>query len=223
MLGVLMAMSDIALPHPPLGSPTIRSIETYTTSRMVSATGENARNPRWANFVWSHIHEQALPVSMCSKDPTLDCVPSDLPKPDLLHTMQLGMLKHLLWWLSDFLKQYKRLEVFNNIWISVPAYLDMSPPLRGSFQLEGQGDQNHVTLPYRRLAQRSVSPNGLTAYCFQPGNRMQSCSCGVLFLFTIRIPQRGNVEPYAQCSAELSPVQGCLSPIPGWQKGHAGG
>jgi len=40
--------------------------------------------------------------------------------------MQLGMLKHLLGWLSVFLKQHKRFEVFNNIWLSVPAYLDMA-------------------------------------------------------------------------------------------------
>jgi hypothetical protein len=57
-------------------------------------------------------------------------VTSDLPKPDLLHTMQLGMLKHLLGWLSVFLKQHKRFEAFNNIWLSVPAYLDMVQPRR---------------------------------------------------------------------------------------------
>jgi len=60
----------------------------------------------------------------------LDCVTSDLLKPDLLHTMQLGMLKHLLGWLLVFLKQHKRFEVFNNIWLSVPTYLDMVQPRR---------------------------------------------------------------------------------------------
>jgi len=58
----------------------------------------------------------------------LESIVSDLPKPDLLHTMQIGMLKHLLAWLQDFLKQHKRLELFNDIWLSVPAYLDMSKP-----------------------------------------------------------------------------------------------
>jgi hypothetical protein len=58
----------------------------------------------------------------------LDCVTSDLPKPDLLHTMQIGMLKHLLTWLHEFLKQHKRLDKFNDIWLSVPAYLDMTKP-----------------------------------------------------------------------------------------------
>jgi len=58
----------------------------------------------------------------------LDCIVSDLPKPDLLHTLQLGMLKHLLGWLHNFLKQHKYLEEFNNIWLSVPPYLDMAQP-----------------------------------------------------------------------------------------------
>lgn len=58
----------------------------------------------------------------------LESVTSDLPKPDLLHTMQIGMLKHLLGWLQEFLKQHKRLDQFNDIWLSVPAYLDMSKP-----------------------------------------------------------------------------------------------
>jgi len=44
-----------------------------------------------------------------------NCVTSDLPKSDLLHTMQLGMLKHVLGWLSVFLKQHKHFEAFNNI------------------------------------------------------------------------------------------------------------
>jgi len=55
---------------------------------------------------------------------------SDLPNPDLLHTMQLGMLKHLLGWLSMFLKQHNCFEAFDNIWLSVPAYLDMAQPRR---------------------------------------------------------------------------------------------
>jgi len=58
----------------------------------------------------------------------LDCITSELPKPDLLHTLQINMLKHLLTWLHEFLKQHKRLDKFNDIWLSVPAYLDMSKP-----------------------------------------------------------------------------------------------
>ena len=38
------------------------------------------------------------------------------------------MLKHLLGWLQEFLNQHKQLELFNDIQLSVPAYLDMSKP-----------------------------------------------------------------------------------------------
>jgi hypothetical protein len=48
----------------------------------------------------------------------LICNPVDLPKPDVLHTMQLGMLKHLLEWIHALLKQYNRLDRFNAIWLS---------------------------------------------------------------------------------------------------------
>jgi len=42
--------------------------------------------------------------------------------------MQLGILKHLLGWLQDFLRQHKYLKTFNNIWLSVSPYLDMAQP-----------------------------------------------------------------------------------------------
>ena len=45
----------------------------------------------------------------------LDYVMSNLPKPDLLHTMQIGMLKHLLTWLHELLKHHKCLKRFNDL------------------------------------------------------------------------------------------------------------
>jgi hypothetical protein len=56
------------------------------------------------------------------------CTVSDLPKPDLLHTMHIGMLKHLLEWLQAFLKDHGRFDRFNNLWLSVPSYLGMAAP-----------------------------------------------------------------------------------------------
>ncbi|KAF8539494.1 hypothetical protein BDD12DRAFT_882271 [Trichophaea hybrida] len=53
---------------------------------------------------------------------------SDLPKPDLLHTMQLGMLKHLLGWLQQLMKKFKQLTKYHEPWLSVPAYLTMTKP-----------------------------------------------------------------------------------------------
>jgi len=57
---------------------------------------------------------------------------SDLPKlilakPDLLHTMQIGMLDHLQKWIFHFMKMHKRLDKYNAIWLSVATYHDLTP------------------------------------------------------------------------------------------------
>jgi len=57
----------------------------------------------------------------------IPCIMSDLPKPDLLHTMQIGMLDHLQKWIFHFMKTHERLDKYNAIWLSVPAYHDLTP------------------------------------------------------------------------------------------------
>jgi hypothetical protein len=57
----------------------------------------------------------------------IPCIVSDLPKPDLLHTMQIGMLDHLQKWIFHFMKTHERLDKYNAIWLSVPAYHDLTP------------------------------------------------------------------------------------------------
>jgi len=57
----------------------------------------------------------------------IPCIVSDLPKPDLLHTMQIGMLDHLQKWIFHFMKTHKRLDKYNAIWLSVPVYHDLTP------------------------------------------------------------------------------------------------
>jgi hypothetical protein len=96
-------------------------VRDHDKYRVLSVTNTTAANARLASL---DVHQGSNVFW------DLDCMTSDLPKPDLLHTMQLGMLKHLLGWLSMFLKQHKRFEAFNNIWLSVPAYLDMAQPRR---------------------------------------------------------------------------------------------
>ena len=53
---------------------------------------------------------------------------SELPKPDLLHTILLGVLQHLLEWLHEFLKVIGRMPLFNRVWLSVPPYQQLSRP-----------------------------------------------------------------------------------------------
>jgi hypothetical protein len=55
---------------------------------------------------------------------------SDLPKPDLLRTIQIGMLDHLQKWIFHFMKTQEWLDMFNAIWLSVPAYHDLTPKIK---------------------------------------------------------------------------------------------
>jgi len=57
----------------------------------------------------------------------IPCIVSDLPKPNLLHTMQIGMLDHLQRWIFHFMKTHERLDKYNAIWLSVPPYHDHTP------------------------------------------------------------------------------------------------
>jgi len=57
----------------------------------------------------------------------IPCIVSDIPRPDLLHTMQIGMLDHLQKWIFHFMKMYKWLDKYNAIWISMSAYDDLTP------------------------------------------------------------------------------------------------
>jgi hypothetical protein len=52
---------------------------------------------------------------------------SDLPMRDLLHTMQVGMLHNLQKWIVYGMKTHERLEMYNAIWLSMPAYHDLTP------------------------------------------------------------------------------------------------
>jgi hypothetical protein len=56
----------------------------------------------------------------------IPCIVSDLAKPDLPHTMQIGMFDHLQKWNFHFMKTHGRLDKYNEIWLSVPAYHDLT-------------------------------------------------------------------------------------------------
>ena len=43
-------------------------------------------------------------------------------KPDILHNIYLGLFKHLMKWIEDFLKKHGRQELFDNVWKSLPPY-----------------------------------------------------------------------------------------------------
>jgi hypothetical protein len=45
-----------------------------------------------------------------------------LHMPDLLHNIYLGLFKHLMEWIGDFLKKHTREEMFDQVWKSLPTY-----------------------------------------------------------------------------------------------------
>jgi len=48
--------------------------------------------------------------------------PADLHKPDLLHNIYLGLIKHLMQWVEGFLKKHKGQQAFNDAWKEIPPY-----------------------------------------------------------------------------------------------------
>jgi len=42
--------------------------------------------------------------------------------PDILHSVYLGMLQHLMDWVTSFLEQHSRINIFNQLWAMMPPY-----------------------------------------------------------------------------------------------------
>ena len=57
----------------------------------------------------------------------IPCIRSDHPKPDLLHIIHISMLNHLQKLIFHFMKTHEGLYMYNAIWLSVPAYHDLTP------------------------------------------------------------------------------------------------
>src|SRR6185436_3619810 len=59
---------------------------------------------------------------------SLPCNPVDLPKPDILPTIQLGMLTYLMDWVMELLQLHKQVGIFNTIWIGISRYPGLVAP-----------------------------------------------------------------------------------------------
>jgi len=51
-----------------------------------------------------------------------DTVPHQLIRSDILYTMLLGNLQHLMDWITGFLEYHNRLPAFDDVWSSLPRY-----------------------------------------------------------------------------------------------------
>jgi len=53
----------------------------------------------------------------------MKCIsPTTIPVPDILHTVYLGRLKHVMDWLMSFLEQYSRIDKFYQLRAMMPPY-----------------------------------------------------------------------------------------------------
>jgi hypothetical protein len=53
----------------------------------------------------------------------MKCIsPTTIIIPDIFHTIYLGMLNHMMDWVTCFLKQHSRIDKFNQLWAMMPPY-----------------------------------------------------------------------------------------------------
>jgi len=53
----------------------------------------------------------------------MKCIsPITIIVPDILHTICLGMHKHLMDWVTTFLEQHSTIDKFNQLWVMMPPY-----------------------------------------------------------------------------------------------------
>jgi hypothetical protein len=57
----------------------------------------------------------------------ITCILSDHPNTNLHHTMQISILDNVQKCIFHFMKTHERLDKYNSIWLSVPAYHNLTP------------------------------------------------------------------------------------------------
>ena len=68
---------------------------------------------------------------------------SDLSKPDLLDSIPIGMLDHLQKWIFHYMKTHKQLDKYNAIWLSIPAYHDLTQESK-SYEKDSQSNEKEM-------------------------------------------------------------------------------
>ena len=53
---------------------------------------------------------------------------ANLHMPDLLHTIYLGLVKHMMDWIQGFLKKHSRQQAFDDAWKALPPYPGLCTP-----------------------------------------------------------------------------------------------
>jgi hypothetical protein len=64
--------------------------------------------------------------------------------------MQIGMLDHLQKWIFHFMRMQERVDKYNAIWLSVPAYHDLTPNIT-SYEEVSQWDGKEMNVLSRYM------------------------------------------------------------------------
>jgi len=137
---------------------------------------------------------------------------SDLPKPSLLHTMQIGMHDHLQKWIFHFMKMHERLDKYNAIWLSVPAYHDLTLTSKswGRFWMGWEGDEGNESVPVWSCNPDSMRRKPRSASRIQSHNWVHMGSVRILYVCSIYISRWCNIELHGGCLASFSYLQRCF-------------
>ncbi|KAF8536975.1 hypothetical protein BDD12DRAFT_704588, partial [Trichophaea hybrida] len=87
--------------------------------------------------------------------------PYELHQPDNLHVIYLGMFKHLMEWIEEFLHRYQRRTEFDLVWQTIPSYPGFShpsKPYRQITQFQGKDMRNIGRIIYPALAAALWNP-----------------------------------------------------------------
>jgi hypothetical protein len=68
------------------------------------------------------LHETSLALSNIQ-----GIVLEDIHKPDILHCLYLGLMKYVIAWVVDFVKEHKRYSDFDRLWLSYAPYPGFRP------------------------------------------------------------------------------------------------
>lgn len=100
-----------SLLHPPLVLPRLRDGSRYLRLLLQYETTDDAESLAALKSVDVKTMEGCF-WALGGKGVSLET----LARPDMLHTIYLGMLKHLMEWVIKFLTTHDRLTLFNKIW-----------------------------------------------------------------------------------------------------------
>jgi len=75
----------------------------------------------------------------------------DIPKPDLLHTIQISMLDNLQTWVFHFMNTDKGLDKYNAIWLSVLADHNLTARSKSDQEVFQRDRKEMMELSWYRL------------------------------------------------------------------------